>query len=334
MTVEENVPVVTIALDADVSVFNSVGFTAALKVRDESHGESLNGQSAFFSSAPGAGETLAPAWTVRPRWRDMSPAARVAVWSLLLACGLAVLVLSAPFRARLAANQVCCQVPFARNLVVTANELLGRASYPSQIGQDRWVLETMFPDVTDGYFLDVGSGDGLFHSNTVALERRGWRGICVDPFPSGMETRTCQVFRDVVWSTPGRVMTFHMADGLAGLADTLGRWRTEATRAPAVELKTVTLDQIVTAAKAPAFVHFMSLDIEGAELEALKAFPFDRIRLGALAIEHNYERDKRARIVEFLGRHGYVRVHSFRHDDYFAPASGSQPAAVRTGRPD
>lgn len=229
-----------------------------------------------------------------------------------------------PFGAQFEANQECCQLPFSRNVMVTANELLGRATYPSQIGQDKWVLEKVFPDVTDGYFLDVGSGHGTFHSNTVELERRGWKGICVDPFPSAMETRTCQVFKEVVWSVPGKVMTFHMAEGLAGLADTLGRWREEAEKAPTVELTTVTLDDLLTRATAPAFIHFMSLDIEGAELDALKAFPFDRIRLGSLAIEHNYEEPKRSQIVELLAQHGYERAHSLWQDDFFVPVAASR----------
>lgn len=249
------------------------------------------------------------------------PLRRVVLFAVALVTVAAVWWLALPFRERYLANRECCQVPAWRNLRVTAEELLGRTAYPSQIGQDRWVLETMFPGVTDGYFLDVGSGDGLFHSNTAALERRGWRGICVDPFPSGMETRTCRMFREVVWSAPGRVMTFHMADGLAGLSETLGRWRAEAEQAPAVELTTVTLAQILREAGAPAFIHFLSLDIEGAELAALEGFPFDRVRLGSLAIEHNYEAGKRAAIVEFLARQGYRRIHSYRHDDFFAPAA-------------
>lgn len=224
------------------------------------------------------------------------------------------------FSTQFAANQECCQIPFARNVVVTARELLGLVTYPSQIGQDKWVLETMFPGVTDGYFLDVGSGDGEFHSNTVALERRGWSGICVDPFPSNMGKRTCQVFKEVVWSTPGRAMTFQKAEGLGGLAETLDRWKEEAMKAPSVEMTTVTLDHILMRAKAPAFIHFLSLDIEGAELEALRAFPFDRIKLGSIALEHNYEEPKRTQLVEFLAARGYRRTHSHNQDDFYAPA--------------
>ena len=251
----------------------------------------------------------------------MSRSQRVALGCLLLLAVAAALFAAGPFRTQFTLNQTCCQVPFARNVVVTANELLGRVTYPSQIGQDKWVLETLFPGVTDGYFLDVGSGDGQFHSNTAELERRGWTGICVDPFPTNMGMRTCQIFKEVVWSTPGRVMTFQKAEGLGGLAETLDRWKEEAMKAPSVEMTTVTLDDLLTRATAPAFIHFMSLDIEGAELEALRAFPFDRIRLGALAIEHNYEEPKRTQLVEFLAARGYRRTHSYRQDDFYAPAT-------------
>jgi FkbM family methyltransferase len=247
-----------------------------------------------------------------------------AAWGVLILLVLSTVVAAAyvapSFSAQFALNQMCCQLPFARNVVVTANEVTGRVTYPSQIGQDKWVLETMFPGVTDGYFLDVGSGDGEFHSNTFMLERRGWKGICVDPFPSNMDQRTCQMFKEVVWSTPGRVMTFQKAEGLGGLAETLDRWKEEAMKAPSVEMTTVTLDDILMRAKAPAFIHFLSLDIEGAELEALRAFPFDRIKLGSIALEHNYEEPKRTQLVEFLAARGYRRTHSYRQDDFFAPA--------------
>ena len=172
-----------------------------------------------------------------------------------------------PFIAQFKANRECCQIPFARNVSVTRGELREERTYYGEIGQDKWVIETMFPDVTDGFFLDVGSGHGTIGSNTKRLEQLGWKGICVDPFPVYMEGRTCQMFKEVVFSEAGREMTFRAAKGLAGLEDTLGSWNTTAKRAPAVQFTTTTLDSILTRGHAPNFVHFVSLDIEGAEYE-------------------------------------------------------------------
>lgn len=196
-------------------------------------------------------------------------------------------------------------------------EVYGR--YPSQIGQDKWVLFRAFPGVTDGFFLDVGSGDGTVHSNSKALEARGWKGICVDPFPTHMEDRTCQVFKDVVWSVPGHTVRFHTQGELGGVADTLGKWKAAVEAAPVVELRTVTLGEILERSRAPSFIHFMSLDIEGAELEALRGLPFDRYRFGAMAIEHNEEEPKRTDILNFLAERGYRRVFTKLQDDFYAP---------------
>ena len=54
LTVEAGDPVVTIVFDADVSVFNTVDFTANLKVKNENKGDTISGDSGFFTSVPGA----------------------------------------------------------------------------------------------------------------------------------------------------------------------------------------------------------------------------------------------------------------------------------------
>lgn len=222
-------------------------------------------------------------------------------------------------------NGLCCEVPRYRKLVVSVKEALGLVSFPSQIGQDKWVSETVFPDVTDGFFLDVGSGDGVDGSNTVVLERKGWRGICVDPFPTNMEGRSCQLFKEVVFSEAGKTITFYKAGQLGGIAETLDAWKTRAEKAAPVEFTTVTLADILERAKAPRFIHFMSLDIEGAELEALRAVPFDKYQFGAFAIEHNYEGQKRRGIQALLEKHGYQRVHTWKQDDFYVPVKSTRP---------
>jgi FkbM family methyltransferase len=220
-----------------------------------------------------------------------------------------------------AENRRCCQLSVGRALAIAWQESIGNPPYPSEIGQDKWVAEAMFPDVRDGVFLDVGSGHGQIGSNTRALEDRGWSGICVDPFPTAMEGRRCQMIKEVVSSEAGKTVLFHTHDGLGGIADTLGKWKGEASKAPAVEMTTVTLAQVLEQAKAPAFIHFLSLDIEGAELDALRGIPFDRYRFGAMAIEHNEEEPKRGDIIAFLKDRGYRRVHTYRQDDFFAPVT-------------
>jgi FkbM family methyltransferase len=213
-------------------------------------------------------------------------------------------------------NRLCCQT---RNVHLAAREVLGLSKFYSQIGQDRWVLETVFPNVRDGFFLDVGSADGTLLSNTRALEERGWRGICIDPFPKNMEGRTCQMLKEVVFSESGKRVQFQASGEVGGIRDTLGKWKGEALGAPTVEFVTITLRDVLHNTRAPKFIHFVSLDIEGAELEALKAFPFDEYKIGAMAVEHNDEEPKRTEIEALMRRHGYRRVHSWEQDDFYVP---------------
>jgi FkbM family methyltransferase len=222
-------------------------------------------------------------------------------------------------RKQFALNRACCDFSVFQALRMTARESVGGVTYPSEIGQDKWVIGKMFPGVTNGFFLDVGSGHGTIGSNTKALEDVGWTGICVDPFPTHMEGRTCRMEKVVVSSTAGQVVKFHTHPGLGGIADTLGKWKEEAEKSPAVELTTTTLGEVLAGANAPSFIHFLSLDIEGAELEALRGLPFDKYRFGAMAIEHNDEEPKRSDLLRFLDEKGYRRVHSHKQDDFFAP---------------
>jgi len=241
---------------------------------------------------------------------------------VLVVAAIAVLAVSpraTEIRKQLSLNRACCDFSLAQALSLTFRQAIGGPSYPSEIGQDKWVIVKMFPGVTNGFFLDVGSGHGTIGSNTKALEELGWTGICVDPFPTHMDDRTCRMEKVVVSSAAGQMVKFHTHSGLGGIADTLGKWKDEASKSPVVEFTTTTLGSVLDGANAPAYIHFLSLDIEGAELEALKGVPFDKYRFGAMAIEHNDEEPKRSDLLAFLEKQGYRRVHSYKQDDFYAP---------------
>jgi FkbM family methyltransferase len=193
--------------------------------------------------------------------------------------------------------------------------------FHSQTDQDRWIVRKVFPDVKNGYFVDIGSADGTRFSNTKALEDRGWKGICIDPFPRNMKGRICTVYKEVVYSKSGQTVSFSAAGDFGGIRDHLGRWKDmkEMQQAEIVEFTTTTLDEILIKARAPKYIHYVSLDIEGAELEALKAFDFSKYKVGAFTIEHNYEEPKRTKIKELLERNGYRLARSVAEDDYYVP---------------
>ena len=214
-------------------------------------------------------------------------------------------------------NQPFSQLPVHERLLLTIQETLRDTHNTDQ--QDAWVSRVVFPGVEDGYYIDVGSADGVVQSNTKILDDMGWQGICVDPFPTGMETRTAKMFEEVVDSEGGREIEFRTSGYIGGIdayIDHTKDWE-EQQEAELLVLKTTTLDDILSRADAPKYIHYMSLDIEGAELEALKGMSFSDYKVGAMTIEHNWEEPKRTQVKEFLEQNGYQRVLSRHRDDYY-----------------
>jgi len=48
--------------------------------------------------------------------------------------------------------------------------------------QDKYLYETFFKDKLNGFFVDVGAGDGILFSNTYFFEKNlNWNGIVIEP---------------------------------------------------------------------------------------------------------------------------------------------------------
>jgi hypothetical protein len=257
--------------------------------------------------------------------KEILPSPRVATIAVLLvavALGSGFIGLKIGWWGQIQA--ACCQIPLFRSIVVTAKEKLGLVTFHSQAGQDKWVSEAVFPGVTNGFFVEVGSGDGTIMSKTKALEQKGWTGICIDAFPRNMQDRTCQIFKEVVFSKAGERVKFwaHPGGFWGGIVDeTFGitEEKMQQYEGPVVEFTTVTLGDILERAKAPRFINYVGIDIEGAELHALKGFPFDKYQIGALTVQHNFVEPKRSEILALMESHGYKRVHYSERDDFYVP---------------
>jgi FkbM family methyltransferase len=202
---------------------------------------------------------------------------------------------------------------------------LGLNEFKGVTGQDLWVLYSVHPGVTDGFFVDVGSADGVEISNTWALERNGWKGICIDPFPRNMQARKCQVFAEAVDSVGGQTVRFQSPGSYSGgFLKYSGSWVSKEEKQNLVEVTTSILADILRRAQAPKYIHYLNVDIEGAEYEALRNFPFDEFRFGAITIEHNNLEDRRAKIRELLLKNGYRLEWAIRDQDWYVQAKRSQ----------
>ena len=201
---------------------------------------------------------------------------------------------------------------------------LGLEEFKGVTGQDLWVLHAVHPGVSDGFFVDLGSADGVRISNTWALERKGWSGICIDPFPRNMKGRTCQMFAEAVDDVGGRTVRFQNPGSYSGgILEYAGWWVSQDDKDNTVEVKTSTLSDILRRANAPSYIHYLNVDIEGAEYTALSDFPFDQYEFGAITIEHNGLEDHRTKIRDLLTQNGYRLEWAIRDQDWYVPTSRS-----------
>ena len=176
--------------------------------------------------------------------------------------------------------------------------------------QDVWVLKVArLLNWTEGYFVDFGANDGIECSNTALLERaHGWRGVCVDPFPTNFHNRKCHVVSRAISTVDGDTVRFS------------GRGQTRhIDPSGSIKRKTVTVRTLLKDAGAPEFIHFASLDIEGLEAVVLDSFPWQHHSVGIWIVEHNNDYAKRIAIRRVLETRGYsqVPVDNPGVDDYY-----------------
>jgi hypothetical protein len=185
-----------------------------------------------------------------------------------------------------------------------------RIESASQCRQDLFVIEKIFRRKREGFFLEIGGGDGVYLSNTLILERDfEWRGILVEPtsaFEPMVRNRpkaTCE--RSAISGRRKIVRVFEILDKgqarfnpAAADANTLMSVIGEAD-AKEPEFKerewgaiqksylaeTITLDDLLTKHAAPSTIDYFSFDVEGAEYDILSSFPFARWKFNCISIE-------------------------------------------------
>lgn len=184
---------------------------------------------------------------------------------------------------------------------------------------------------TPGCFLEIGCWDGEMISQTYWLEKQlGWTGVCVDPFPRHFEKRSCQVMekaisqhglpRDFIKVSRDRRPGYGDVSYFSGFRDRIStHWDLikEHCDYEVIEIPTITMEDLYKQCNIPAYVDFLSIDVEGAEMEILQSIHWDEWKYGMIVFEHNESADVIVRAGTLLGAAGYVRVESLRCDDIY-----------------
>lgn len=145
--------------------------------------------------------------------------------------------------------------------------------------------------VRGGFWIDVGAADPFVDSVTHAFSRRGWRGINVEPRADGHARLVRARPHDInlnlaAGAAPGRLVLHAFEDG--GLSTLDGavaeRHRQGGRRAVPVEVEVATLAELCRR-HAPGEIHFLKIDVEGAERAVLEGADFAAWRPWIVLVE-------------------------------------------------
>ena len=160
----------------------------------------------------------------------------------------------------------------------------GRLSF-SQEGEDL-LLEDLFSDQQCGRYVDIGSHHPYRFSNTYRFYRKGWSGLCVDPLPGTARkfsrARPRDIVEEVGISREGAKLTYYMLSDpalntfdkdVAEYWSGQGKYRIIGK----IEVQTFTLAELLSKVALPR-IDFMSVDVEGLDLEVLSSNDWHRFR--------------------------------------------------------
>jgi FkbM family methyltransferase len=173
-----------------------------------------------------------------------------------------------------------------------------------------------------GFYIDVGAMDPEIDSVTKLFYDAGWRGINVEPSPKWFARIADQRPRDInlqvaVAETPGEITFYdHPDGGLGTTIESIADQHQAQHNIPkrSLTVKTLTLAQICDQ-YAPEDIHFLKIDVEGAEGSALRGMNFRKYRPWVLCIESHFPLRTDLQVHEEWDRYVLESGHRFAFTD-------------------
>jgi FkbM family methyltransferase len=186
----------------------------------------------------------------------------------------------------------------------------------AQLGEDL-IARHYLGHRRDGFYVDVGAHHPIHLSNTYLLYRRGWRGINLDPTPGSMrrfrQMRPHDINLEIAIGSVESLGKFHLFDdpSLNTFSAELARHHGKRSRLrEIVEVPQLPLAGVL-ARHLPAgrTVDFLSIDVEGLDLDVLRSNDWDSYRPALVLVEDLDSRDLAAALAtevsRFLAARGY-----------------------------
>lgn len=179
------------------------------------------------------------------------------------------------------------------------------------------------------YFLEAGAMDGHLWSNTKFFEDSlGWKGILIEANPFQMPyiatNRPNCIIVNALMSDSKSPLEFIISNNPAvcSVKDTTPQSIKDAYYQPncirSIKMIPTRLDEIINKSGISQ-IDFISLDVEGHELQVLKSFDFktSQVKVVSWLIEMLNEETKNQEVFEFMEENGYKAMEKVAHNHFF-----------------
>lgn len=195
----------------------------------------------------------------------------------------------------------------------------------SQDRQDEYLEVNVFKGFTNGVFMDIGAHDGISINNTLYFEKNNnWSGINVEPIKDVYDKLVINRPKNInincaVCNNDGTaqfIMNTGYTEMISGLEKSFdqrhhARLQREIDerggKSEVIEVNTKKVSTICNEHNVKQ-IHYLSIDVEGAEFDVIKSIDFDNTFIDVIGFENNYN-DTSIPIVEYLKSKGYVILH-------------------------
>ena len=176
-------------------------------------------------------------------------------------------------------------------------KLFWNEKFPSQSGQDKIIKNYFFKDKKHGFFIEIGAFDGIMGSNCFHFEKfLNWEGIAFEPSNTQFEklklNRKCHLINKAIATEEKEVEFLEVEEGYTQMSGILNeKYISEETikkdprsKTKKIIITTTTFDKNIPADKE---IDYLSLDIEGGEMELLDSIDFKKYNIKVISVENN-----------------------------------------------
>ena len=197
--------------------------------------------------------------------------------------------------------------------------------FNSQDNQDKYLEHNIFKGYKHGFYVDVGAHDGISINNTLYFEKyNNWSGINIEPiktvFDKLINNRPNNInLNCAVCNNDGETEFLcntgytEMISGIKNTFDNRHFQRLQSennqhcSTTELINVQTKKLETICDENNISR-IHYLSIDVEGAEFEVIQSINFDKVFIDVIGFENNFN-DTSIPIVNYLESKNYIVIY-------------------------